>query len=121
MAVVLESMQIRIISTPPGEAPEHIRSAWIGLVLPTVVSGPRLIETIGVLSRPESPFGMVLARLLGRVRRSRGFIVEANKAIAILEEQTPEAAEWWRQNAAHLIQPGRCLLFHSEACEPVIP
>ena len=27
-------MHIRIKSTPPGEAPEHIRQAWVGLVLP---------------------------------------------------------------------------------------
>ena len=31
-------MDIRIISTPPGEAPEHVRAAWIGLTLPAAVS-----------------------------------------------------------------------------------
>ncbi len=114
-------MQIRIISTPPGEAPEHIRAAWTGVVLPAAVSGARSVETIGVLSRPKSQLGLLFARLFGRVRRSQGFVVESSKAIEILAEQAPEAAEWWRQNTPHLTQPGRYFLFHSEVCEPLTP
>ena len=50
-------MEIRIISAPPGEAPDHIRAAWIGLVLPIAVPGARYLPTVGVLSRPKSRFG----------------------------------------------------------------
>ncbi|HXU00514.1 MAG TPA: hypothetical protein VN903_05955 [Polyangia bacterium] len=45
-------MQIRIIDTPPGEAPIEIRNAWIGIVLALVAgeSGPRPVIVSGVLS-----------------------------------------------------------------------
>src|SRR5262245_16725666 len=29
-----KAVQIRITATPPGEAPEHVRSAWVGLEVP---------------------------------------------------------------------------------------
>jgi len=63
-------MHIRIKSIPSGEAPEHIRQAWIGVVIPVP---PRLTERrnflgFGVLSGPKSRLGAVLFLLLGRAR-----------------------------------------------------
>lgn len=48
------SVSIKIISTPPGEAPEYIRQAWIGLVLPANNSEPSSYMGTGVLSGPRS-------------------------------------------------------------------
>ena len=114
-------MRICIVSTPPGEAPDHVRAAWVGTILPTALPGPCVARTIGVLSRPKSGLGRVFARWFGRVNRHQGFVVEASRAISILEERAPEAAAWWRQNTPHLAQPGQHFLFHSEVCEPLFP
>ena len=84
-------MHIRIKSTPPGEAPEHVRQAWVGLVLPVP----------------------------GRMRRRGGYLIAADKAVEILSQQAPEAAEWWRQNKARSVARGAYFVFADEACEVV--
>ena len=114
-------MDIRIISTPPGEAPEHVRAAWIGLTLPAIVSGPRTIETVGVLSRPKTWFGLLLARILGKTQQVRGYVVDANRAVEILATHSPDAAKWWRESATRSVRPGQYFLFHAEVCQEVTP
>lgn len=112
-------MHIRIISTPPGEAPEQVRAAWIGLALPLLVPGAHVTETVGVLSIPTTRFGLFFARLFGRVRRERGYFVDANQAVELLATHAPDAARWWRESAARAVQPGSILIFHSEVCEEI--
>jgi hypothetical protein len=112
-------MDIRIASTPPGEAPEAIRAAWVGLVLPLAVPGARTIPTVGVLSRPKTQFGQFLALLCGRVKHERGYIVDAQRAVEILAAHAPVAAQWWRDNAAASVAPGKRLLFAAEVCQEV--
>ena len=114
-------MDIRIISTPPGEAPEHVRAAWIGLILPAAVSGPRTIQTVGVLSRPKTWFGLLLARIFGRTQQARGYIVDAHRAVEILAAHSPDAAKWWRESAARSVRPGQYFLFQAEVCQEVTP
>ena len=73
-------MKIRIISTPPGEAPEKVRQAWIGLEIPVPprFAGRRRGYAFGVLSYFKSSLGILFAiflatlkigRLSGRVMR----------------------------------------------------
>ena len=117
----MTNMQIRIKSTPPGEAPEHIRQAWIGLVLPVprAWARRRKFMTAGVLSGPKNPFGSFLALLQGRLKREAGYVVAADKAVEILSQQAPEAAVWWRQNAKRSIAPGKYFVFAEDTCEVV--
>ena len=110
-------MEVRIISTPPGEAPENVRKAWVGLVLPLAVSGAQTRHTVGVLTRPKSFLGLLLALLFGKTERQRGYIVDAYRAVEILARNAPEAAKWWRENAAASIRPGKRFLFSAEACQ----
>ena len=114
-------MHVRIISTPPGEAPERVRDAWIGLVLPLAASGQRDIETVGVLSAPKSRLGWFFARLLGRTRQERGYIVDAHQAVELLTPHAPDAARWWRESAASAVQPGQYFVFAAEVCQEVSP
>jgi hypothetical protein len=114
-------MQIRIISTPPGEAREQVRSAWVGLTLPLVLRTPSPIETVGVVSKPKTRFGLFLARFFGRTQHETGYVVDASRAIELLSVHAPEAAQWWRQHAPRAVAPGELLLFATEACEEVTP
>ena len=34
-------MKIKIVTTPPGEAPKKVRDAWVGLTLPLAVNGKK--------------------------------------------------------------------------------
>ncbi len=97
--------EIRIIAIPPGEAPEDVRRAWVGLVLPVarVSRGPHLIRSFGVLT--------------GRAQLTCGYAVPARAALDILARSAPEAAEWWTRNAPQFLQPGRLFLFHAEVCQ----
>ncbi len=71
-------MKIRITSTPPGEAPEHIRQAWVGLVLPVHehYNGPQTRLGVGVLTGPRTWLGVLLGILTGRAKRATGYVVE---------------------------------------------
>lgn len=114
-------MHIRIVSIPPGEAPERVRAAWIGLTLPLLVEGAHMTETVGVLSGPTTRWGFFLARLFGRVGRERGYFVDAPQAVELLASHAPDAARWWRESASRAVQPGRVFVFAADVCQEVAP
>ena len=97
---------LRIVQTPPGEAPEEIRRAWVGAELPLrrheIEPGAHMSE--GILSRN----GLVTAT---------GYSVDGRAAIKVLASHAPEAAAWWRKNAPHVLERGYRFLFSPEVCE----
>lgn len=110
-------MNIRIVDIPPGEAPEHVRKAWVGLVLPLAEGegGRRTLPVFGVISAPRTRWRIFLALLLRRFTRADGYVVDAPTAIERLAQSSPEAADWWRSNAPHLLQEGQRFVFYGEA------
>jgi hypothetical protein len=112
---------VRIISVPPGEAPLWVREKWVGLELPlTRWASPKKFLGFGAVSGPRTYFAQLWALFLGRAERIYGFPVDANRAVEILASSSPEAAAWWRDNAAEFVQPKRYLIFHAEVCQ-IIP
>lgn len=107
-------MLIKIISVPEGEAPEKIRQAWVGLILPvsrTSGFGPEgTFLSRGVLSRD---FAVV-----------KGFAVQTSDAIRVLElANKTEAAKWWTAHrlAVTMTIPFANpyeLIFRREECQP---
>jgi hypothetical protein len=99
---------LRILRIPPGEAPEDIRRAWVGVALPLsqCESTPRQKETMGVLSNQEEG-------------TATGYAVGGRKAVNALETQAPDAASWWRENASHVLAKGYQLFFPLDTCERV--
>ncbi len=97
---------IRIIAPPPGEAPEHVRAAWVGVELPLVggVSQPTAGPGRGVVSGNA---GVVWV----------GYVVDGRVAVQRLAAQCPEAAAWWRANAPHILGWGYGLLFPTDVCQ----
>ncbi len=114
-------MQIRIKSVPLGEAPESIRQAWIGLVIPVPprVSRRRSFLGTGVLSGPKNRLGTLLAIVLGRTQRVKGYMVESKTALELLAARSPEAADWWRNNAPRFFEPDRAFVFSVDSCEEI--
>lgn len=114
-------MHIRITRTPPGEAPEHIRQAWVGLVLPVHerYDGPRTRLGVGVLTGPRTWLGVLLGILTGRAKRATGYVVDAKTSLELLATHAPEAADWWRTHAPRFLEPGRSFLFAADVCEEV--
>jgi len=108
-------MNVRIVRRPTGEAPEEVRNAWVGLSLPLVPGYPATGEWqhVGVQSGPRSWLGVRLKGLLGGPRM-RGYAVDTEGAVRILERVNPLAAAWWRVNTPHLFKPGLFLLFNEE-------
>lgn len=100
--------QVRVVAIPAGEAPEHVRAAWVGLVLPLVGGqrGPSRQTTFGVLSND-------------RVGQRAGYAVNGRVAVELLASQDPDAAAWWRRHAPHVLEHGYELVFPAEVCEQV--
>lgn len=96
---------IRIISTPPGEAPQSIREAWVGLELPLVKTKDQGQElaVMGVLS--WTPDFM------------NGYAVEGMVALEHLAAHSPEAAVWWRENVPYVLNPSYQFIFPLENCQ----
>jgi hypothetical protein len=112
---------LRITRVPPGEAPLWVRRGWVGLELPLEMesSAPVNAKVFGVMSAPQSPFARAIALLMGRVSRVTGFVVDPRAAVAILERADPDAAAWWRQYGAHMLQPGRHFVFPDDVGEVI--
>ncbi|UHQ18312.1 hypothetical protein LVB87_08735 [Lysobacter sp. KIS68-7] len=108
-----DNVSILITSTPPGEAPLWVRQTWVGLSLPLAqtCSHAHTHHTFGVLTRPRTRVGQWFARMFRRTARGSGYLVEAQAAIHLLADVDPVAANWWREHAPHLMQPGQYFLF----------
>lgn len=97
---------IEIIDVPAGQAPDWVRRAWVGLVLPL---------------DPLNPFvdgGFCKGVMDGAYVSDGGYAVDAVSVVEILEQKSPEAAEWWRTNT-NWIRPRLQLVFCPEACQPI--
>src|SRR5262249_16921735 len=97
--------RLRILRTPPGEAPEDIRRAWVGAELPLRrgETEPAPHESVNVLSQ-QSP------------EWTNGYVVDGRAAVAALASLSPDAAAWWRANAPHVVARGYRLFFPAEVC-----
>lgn len=113
------SGRLRIARTPQGDAPEHVRRAWIGLELPLFDDRDFLVQSVLDAERVRSRWQLLWWRLTGRARRQRGFAVLVLDALAVLEQTRPLEAAWWRQNAAHLCRPGLVFVFDAGCGERV--
>jgi hypothetical protein len=110
---------IRIVNIPEGEAPLHIRQAWIGCTLPlpnNAYGSRRNWRWVGVLTGQNRSW---LAQLFLLGKPMVGYPVYALDALKILESHNPAAAQWWRQNTPRLFKPNRMLVFDAVACEEV--
>ncbi|MFA5375394.1 MAG: hypothetical protein WC455_06550 [Dehalococcoidia bacterium] len=119
----MSAKKIRIIAVPPGEAPEHIRQSWIGVVIPLPpppFDEKRSIPSAGVLSGPKTPLGQISALLRGKGTKRYGYAVETLDAVGALAEKNPEAAQWWYKNTSFLMKKGQMLVFPAEVCEEVV-
>ncbi|HQR09124.1 MAG TPA: hypothetical protein PLN21_20045 [Gemmatales bacterium] len=95
--------QMKIIARPPGDAPEWVRDAWIGLVLPMAV------ELL-----PEA------ASTKAKSQEVIRFAVYAHEAMAILAAAQPKAAEWWKQKFPAAFTSKTLIFdFAREVCELV--
>ena len=88
-----------IIKTPYGEAPEHIRRAWLGIVLPCVEK--HLTNSVtGVLTGRPYYLNQVV------------YYVRQAAACDVLAKNQPVAAQWWKDNG--FPKPGRMFTFREE-------
>ena len=89
---------IRIVSTPPGQAPDEVRKSWVGLVIPL----------------PEQDNGgLQMGVRGGKPKQLGGYQVYTTEALDILRKKSPEAAEWFEENAFLSLR----FVFAKEVCE----
>ena len=113
--------RVRIVAVPPGDAPAWVREKWVGLELPLAQSSTEASRsrTADVLSGPKSFLGVLATLLRGGYQQRSGFKVDVMQALEVLEIRSPDAAQWWRTNAPHLVKPSRCFVFSEHVCKVV--
>jgi len=97
--------KIRIVACPPGQAPEDVREAWVGLEIP--------------LSTKQPPAGAVFRGAVDKapIKDIEGYAVSRDVAVRMLRKKNPKAAKWWRKNARWLIK--NLLIFPKNVCQLV--
>lgn len=111
---------IRFVSPPPGEAPEAVRRAWVGVTVPATSREARLrkhVPGVGVLSGPHGFWRQVWALLTWRIEWWRGYSIESRKCLEQLRDHAPDAAAWWAEFAPRYSEPNRYFVFPAECCE----
>lgn len=116
---------IRVTETPPGDAPEVVRAAWVGLCIPLAEIAHPQPNWWSVYGIKENPSGLFykMKRLLGLTLDEQpwhGYLVEVLPAIAVLHIANPVAAEWWQRNTPHLFKNGQTLVFPSSCCIEIL-
>jgi len=111
--------RIRILTTPPDEAPLSVRMAWVGLDLPLDPRrvGRQLGLASGVLSSPRGWWQRIVGLVTGSYAVKTGYAVNALEAVNVLQAKDPVAAAWWRAHCAHLLDGKRSFLFPAAGCE----
>ncbi len=89
-------MYVKVVKVPAGEAPLHVRQAWVGTVFQAV--GPREYWEEGIVTGKDNP-----ARL--------GYAVPQELAVEALERRNPAAADWFRE---HLRYHSNNLIFGAD-------
>ncbi|HEV7693379.1 MAG TPA: hypothetical protein VGO52_21265 [Hyphomonadaceae bacterium] len=109
---------IHIVDTPKGDAPLWVREQWVGLTLPLIYHGTIVAHGMSVLKPPRelSRLELFWGWVTGQ-HPWRGYLVDVNASLAVLESKSPEAAAWWRANAPHLL--GMQFMFDYGCCDPV--
>ena len=110
---------IRIVQRPEGEAPAWVRDAWIGVTLPLCRIQVQRLAGFGVLTGPRSYLGELWAIFRKRAPMVDGYVVPSRTAVETLGEANPDAAEWWRKNAPHVLKVEHHFVFDAPACERV--
>jgi hypothetical protein len=102
--VSAEKVLVRVVAVHSGEAPDWVRQAWVGLVLPAIDN--RVFRGQEVLS--------------GRRSFAPAYQVNSTIALSLLEIGNQRAAaDWWRQNVPDTDTPGQHFLFSPECCAPL--
>jgi hypothetical protein len=101
-------VRVCIVDVPPGEAPDYIRRAWVGLELPLAPgqTGPVALATMGVVSGRQD--GVMV-----------GYVVLGSEAVKLLAARDPDTALWWRTHAPHVLARGYLFAFPTEVCDRV--
>lgn len=87
-----EMVGIEIVQTPLGDAPQKVREQWIGCIIPQVLlvgQSPRYQTTL--IDR--------------KVVHCEVFVVDAQRALAILGAKCPTAREWFDTHVTSLNMP----------------
>ncbi len=86
---------IKITSVPEGEAPEEVRKAWVGMVLPCdPVLGRGEDREKGAVTKTQNQYNRL------------GYSVPQKEALKLLEGHFAAAAHWWKAHGYPKEGPG---------------
>jgi hypothetical protein len=106
--------RIKIIKTPPGDAPEAVRKEWVGVIIPLADSDSRPRYTMGIAGgEPQNQDGY-------EVLVTDAVEALHNKYLRLLKDDEPayesayNAYQFWLYSP--LNQPGMRLQFKKDCC-----
>lgn len=97
--------KIRIVSTPPGSAPQWVREGWVGVEIPYD-------------QKDDLSGGIQCGADGGPAKNLGGYTVQAKAAFDSLAATAPVCFEWWEQAGFTNGSPDR-LVFRRDVCDVI--
>jgi hypothetical protein len=113
--------KVRIVGIPPGEAPEDVRQAWLGVVLPLAPGqrGPVQLHAAAQNEWQETWFTRFWRYVTTWRLQNAAYLVSVDDALIALEKTFPDAAHWFKRNRPEWCGQNLVFQFSTDCCEPV--
>lgn len=98
----ISPLEVQIIARPPGDAPDWVRDAWIGL---TLLIDPSCPTTVSISVRyTNRNIREYLKDAPEPDENTGGYPIAGRHAIEMLRQTGKiEAADWWLREAPHML------------------
>lgn len=100
-------MLFEVIKAPQGTSPQWVRDAWVGVQFQALQGAPVSMKT------------MAATEAKSQIAERRGYQVMAREVLGLLALRHPEAAKWYINNAAQMLNPDQLFLFDETCCKAI--
>lgn len=99
-------MLFEVIKAPDGASPQWVRDAWVGVQFQALQGAPVSMPAMSAASGKE-----VTAR--------KGYSTYARDVLGLLALRDTDAAKWYIDNAAGMLNPEQLFLFDETCCKAI--
>ena len=100
-------MLFEVIKAPDGTSPQWVRDAWVGVQFQALQGAPVSMQTMSAAESKE------------QISERRGYQAKGRDVLGLLALKDAEAAKWYIENAAQMLNPDQLFLFDETCCKAI--